>query len=208
MTSRADGMRRRSAGFTLMEVLVALVVLGMLFVALTQGARLGLAAWNTQSRTVALRDQLDDTDRALRLLMTNIESSVDSDAGSTVGAADHFQFRTRLPSAVSLITRSADVTLELDNTKHLVLTWIPHLHEQTLGPAPKPNRTELLSNVAKLDFHYWQSSADNGQTVGWQTEWNAQNPPRLIKLHIAFAKGDPRHWPDIVVAPAIDAQVE
>ena len=46
------GPRYRQTGFTLLEMLVVLVVLGFLMVGLTQGVRAGLALWDAQSRRV------------------------------------------------------------------------------------------------------------------------------------------------------------
>jgi prepilin-type N-terminal cleavage/methylation domain-containing protein len=42
--------RRRQGGFTLLEVLISLVILGFLLVGLTYGLRAGLALWAAQQR--------------------------------------------------------------------------------------------------------------------------------------------------------------
>jgi general secretion pathway protein J len=187
-----------------MEVLVALVVMGMLFVVLTRGVRLGIDAWDAQSRAVALRDQLDDTDRALRLLLTRIDRTDESETTQLSGASDNIQFRTELPSAVSLISRRVDGSLYVDHDHRLIFSWSLHLHEHPLVPAPPPTKTELLAGIQSIELHYWQSAADVTETAGWKSSWQNATPPSLIKVHLAFPKGDPRHWPDIIVAPEID----
>jgi len=58
--------RGRQSGFTLLELLAALVVLGLLMVAITQGVRFGVQAWQTQARTVDTQGDLLAVDRTLR----------------------------------------------------------------------------------------------------------------------------------------------
>ena len=62
----ATGSRRRDAGFTLLEVLVALVVLGFVLTGVTGGIRYGVRASQTQARLVEAQGELDAVDRALR----------------------------------------------------------------------------------------------------------------------------------------------
>ena len=51
------------AGFTLVETLVSLVVLGFIVAGLAQGLRFGLRAWDFQSAAIARDSALDTTDR-------------------------------------------------------------------------------------------------------------------------------------------------
>jgi general secretion pathway protein J len=205
---RPSGADTRNAGFTLMEVLVALVVLGMLFVGLTQGVRLGINAWNEESRIVAQRDQLDDADRALRELLSHMNPNGGAGTAAISGAADQLKFSTQLPTAVALATRNVNASLFVDAHHRLIFRWKLNFHEQSLRPPAEPTDTELLSGVAKINFHYWSSVSNGPQKQGWQESWDGPGPPGLVKLHVSFEAGDPRHWPDIIIAPALDHQNE
>lgn len=202
MAGRGAG-NQRAEGFTLMELLVALAVLGLLLVGLSQGMRLGLKAWDQQSRMVGEHDQLDSTDRALRQLFEHMDPGTGSNSSQVTGSRDSISFLTQLPSAVALITTRADATLTVDDGHRLVLRWTPHLHEVALGP-PRPSSTAVLLNgVAKIELSYYQPPDSGSSGSGWREEWSGAAPPPLIKLHIAFVKGDPRHWPDLVIAPVL-----
>jgi general secretion pathway protein J len=62
----------RQGGFTLLEMLVAITVLALLMIGLTQGVRTGFAFWASQTRRSAEVTELDATARVLRNLLTDI----------------------------------------------------------------------------------------------------------------------------------------
>ncbi len=188
---------RRTAGFTLMEVLVALVVLGLLTTGLAQGLHYGFKVWDSQAADIARRDRLDAVDRTLRQLIGQIDTRNEETPVPFVGEADHFDFTTLLPNALSLVSRRADASLLVDGRHRLILRWTPHLHATPLGQPRRPIETELLTGVERIEFHYWTPS-------GWQPAWNDREPPELVRIHLVFAPGDSRRWPDIVAARLLE----
>jgi general secretion pathway protein J len=195
----------RQSGFTLLELLVALVVLGLLVVGLTQGVRAGLTMWGAQTRRVGETGELDAGARVLRMLLSGISSP--PSGGAFAGTAhptkleghpDSLAFVGDLPTGLGT-TRRANITLELVQER-LVLRWTPHRHELTTAPAPEPIETELIRGVAHLDLAYW-GSASPDQPAGWQAQWDSFNMPELIRVRLAFAKNDRRLWPDLIAAP-------
>lgn len=191
-------MRRDEAGFTLLEVLVALTVLGFLMLGLTQGIRFGLLAWDRQTRITEARLELDALDRLLRRVMEQMDPGTQRDPPAIEGGANRLAFRTDLgPAAGALGIRDADVRLAVAGGQ-LVLGWRPHLRAIRFGPPPPMDETVLLRGVAALDIAYW------GQ-AGWQAGWSERRLPALVRLRLRFAEGDRRRWPDIVAAPLREA---
>ncbi len=186
-------MTPRQAGFTLLEVLVTLVILGFLIAGLSGGVQLGLRAWTSQSRTIEAHDELDAVDRALRNLVTNIEPGDPTHAAGLAGTAHELALATTLPAAVG--ARIAHVTLLVDAGHRLVLRWSPIEPGRRLDSAPPPETVELLTGVASLDISYWTNTES-----GWRSRWSAIDAPAFVRLRITFE--DARHWPDIVTAPA------
>lgn len=184
-------------GFTLLEMIVVVAVMGFLMIGLTEGSRFGFRAWKHQADMISEHDQFDAVDRTLRQLLTQVEMRPQSEPGA-------LSFTGTLPAAVALGTRRADMDLMIDENHELVLKWVPHRHEVPLGNAEQAVTTVLLRNVGKLDIGYWHGGdpSTGGDVSGWNDQLNADETPKLIKLTIQFPPGDRRSWPSIIVAPA------
>jgi general secretion pathway protein J len=190
-----------ASGFTLLETLVVLAVLGLLFVGLTQGIRAGLALWRAQDRRIEQTAELDSTARLLRTLLTRMSSPTGPAGQSQTilkGGSNRLEFIGDLPTGLGA-TQRADIVIELLR-RRLVLVWTPRRHEVPVGSPPKPVETELMGSVQALDLGYWGTPAPD-QSPGWQPSWDGPGLPQLIRVRLAFAAGDPRRWPDLIVAP-------
>ena len=189
-------MSQREAGFSLLEVLVALTVLGFLMVGLSQGVRFGLLAWERQSRLIGARSELDAVDRLLRRLIEQMDPGTARDPPRMAGTARDVAFRSDLgPAAGPLGVRDADVQLVAEGGR-LLLRWRPHLHATLFATPPPPTETELLRGVAEIEIGYW-----SGAPPAWRAEHRERTLPRLVRLRVRFVEGDRRRWPDIVAAP-------
>ena len=195
----------RQAGFTLLEVIVVLVVLGFLVVGLTQGVRAGLTLWGAQTQRLGETADLDAAARILRTLLSGITPSpagAVAPGGAGVaqieGHPDSLAFIGDLPTGLGT-TRRAEIRIELRQGS-LVLRWTPHRHELSSAPPPEPVETELLRGIERLDLAYWGSPAPT-EAAGWQALWDGPGIPELIRLRLGFAKGDRRRWPDLIAAP-------
>lgn len=190
----------RQRGFTLLEILVGLIVLGFLSLALTQGVRFGVQAWTAQARAVATTGDLDAVDRTVRGLIERMNPGTVTGLTTKVEGTDRsLTFSSVLPQAASnLRTPEADVTLTTDPGHHFLMLWKTH-YRNVIVDRPA-TRTELLGGVDRLDISYWATEED-GSGGRWETTWSQTVPPVLVRMRIVFAKGDPRVWPDIVAAP-------
>jgi general secretion pathway protein J len=190
----------RQAGFTLLEIVTVLAILGMLVLVLAEGTGFGLRAWNTQNRLIESNADLDSLDRGLRQLVAGLDPLADGRTPPVEGAADRVAFAADLPSAAGVLSgRRVTVGLGVDAGGRLVLRWTPAPHAVRLRPI-QANETELTHNVSHLDMAYF-GPAQDGAAPSWNRTWSELTPPLLVRFRIVFKDGDPRHWPDIVVAP-------
>jgi general secretion pathway protein J len=186
-------------GFTLLEILVALAVLGLLMAGLAQGLRAGVTAWASQTRALTGRDDLDAADRTLRTLLARMDpGGVSGRPPIFKGTSRGVAFTTTLPeSADTALIRDADVTLGVDDAHQLELLWVPH--DRRANSSRSPQRTVLLRDVLRLEMGYWQNPQD-----GWQSEWRGTTLPKLIRVRLVFPPASNQHAPDIVIAPMRD----
>ncbi len=192
---RSASLPDRDGGFTLLEIVVALVVLGILLVTLSRGTQFGLAAFDRQDRMIGVGGRLEAVDRTLRRLIVQLDPGTGTDGDTVVGTRHVLVFRSRLPLGET--GTAADLRLSVDDAHHLVLAWLPHRHAKAVGTPPPPHRETLLDDVDAIDLDYWGDGA-------WHGQWKEIAPPALIRIRIVFPDGDPRRWPDIVAAPARD----
>lgn len=195
MTSKSG----QEAGFTLLEIIVALVVLGVLLATLSQGVHFGFAAWGRQDQALRTGETLQATDRTLRRLIEQLDPGTERDGNRLVGRARAMAFTSMLPIGPDGTPSKADISLMVDHDRRFVLSWLPHVHGQRLKTAPAPHVSVLLEHVEGLQLSYW---SDTGSR--WVREWNDSKPPSLVRIHIEFPVHDARRWSDIVEAPARD----
>jgi general secretion pathway protein J len=190
--ARADG------GFTLVETLVALVVLSFIVLGLAQGLRFGMTAWGLQTRTVDRDSALDTTDRTLRSLLARMEPGYDPHHPAIRGSAHNLEFTAELPvNAPTGPSRLATLALGVEEDQGLVLRWMPQFHAQWLA-APATQTAKLLPAATSVTFAYYRPSGS--QPAGWVQDWTGNVPPALIRIHLSLVPAS-RHWPDIIVAP-------
>jgi general secretion pathway protein J len=188
---------RPTAGFTLLETIVALAVFGFLLLGLSQTVRFGLTAWRQETRLSDGKTDLEAVDRVLRSIVENLSPGDNPAQPSIDGSTDSLSGVTRLRvpgSDVMPTWIEAGLTV---SGRRLVLRWRPYHHGAALQPPPSPAETELIGGIAELRVAYWKAPGM------WVSRWHEPNLPLLIRFRLVGADAQAPRWPDIVVAPLL-----
>lgn len=171
-------------GFTLVELLVSIAILGLILVALIGGLHFAGRAWSMQERRADSQGDINAVETVLRQLI----ASGNGFEGNPVA----MKFVGRLPAALE---RGGLYDLELrSGGERLVLSWRPHFK----GPSEDLERDQavLLNGVGSATLSYYVAG------LGWTTVANDKLRPQLVQLSLQLTDG--RKWPSLVMAPAID----
>ena len=227
-TKRTPRVGRK--GFTLLELLVAMTLLGFLLAMLVGGLRIGSRVWETGEQAQDRLAQLQLVQRLvrrqlgralpLRLVETQGERRVAFD-----GSAEALRFAGPAPAhlAAGGLYRLAIRASEGAEALRLVMTWRPfeddaeafaedravELDDRDFDDQDFEDRdfeaVILLDDIAGVGFAYF-GALDEGEAPEWHEEWSGlAQLPELVRLRVGFADGDERTWPDLVVAPMISA---
>jgi len=206
MTRRAH---HSDAGFTLVELLASLAVLGLFSLLLLDamaGRRQAWARLDRESAAVASVETVQGElfDRLSRIwpatnFMLRPTPGPDFDGWPTqilfLAPAPQAQGAGPLRRYRLGVDPAGDLTLESRS-------------DVALDPERWSERRVLLRGVQAVDLAYF-GSADPGQASGWRPEWRGRTAmPELVRIRLAFAAGDHRRWPDLIVHPQADIDTE
>jgi general secretion pathway protein J len=208
-------MRRGEAGFALIEILIAVALLGL--IATMIGGAVGNAARLNVAGEARLADQTR-IENVQALLRRQLEGALPlPSAGSSDGEALAFAGG---PSALAIATRrparllqgglyfarfSFDPPSSLGKGGRLSAAW------QLLDPARplaeqqgRIETVDLLDDIAVLNLRYFGVKASGA--AGWHADWAGEpSLPALISIALEPSAGAGWRWPPLVVAPRIAA---
>ena len=193
--------RRGGAGFTLLEVIVALAVLGLILAGLAQAARFGMNAWGLENRLADKADELERVDRVIRNLVEQAAPAVSNGDKPFSGQEHRMLFITQLPDQPEdQPVHRAQVSVGVDDRHRLVIKWQPAANAAPLLPLPAPREVVLAEGVERIDIAYRQAVSEGGK---WTKTWSDSALPILVQIHFLL-QNEHRKWPDMAVPTMID----
>ncbi len=189
------------SGFSLLEMVVAVVVLGFILAGLNQAQRFGISAWGLETRMAENAASLERMDRVLRRLIEQASPPAAADDKPFTGQEHRMVFMTLLPDEPQVQPyRRAQVSVGVDDHHRLVLRWQPHPDAQLLGTQPRMQEVVLADGLERIDLAYRQSAGDGGK---WSKTWGESTLPSVVQIHFVLSGGHHR-WPDMQVPTMLD----
>ena len=200
--------RRGERGFTLIEVLVGLTLLGALVAVLTGALRLGLLGRETVDARAEWLDEVRVTQTFVRHYIeaarpfswirdrrTEVAFDGEPEAVSFVAAMPGWQN----PGGLYL------VRIAREGDKLVMTRRITSGGTDGFDFAQDAERTILVTGIARLGFSYFGAAPPLDETPRWHDQWRGQAAtPRLVRLDLTHRDGG--RWPVLVAATMIGPQ--
>jgi general secretion pathway protein J len=208
-----NGVPRGARGFTLLELLIAITLLGLLAGLLFGGLSFGVRVWEKGDAELEKMAELQIAQGLIRrlvsrALLSDLAEGEDSDAAIFEGTADALRFvgpapAQSLPGGLYRLSIRAD---DVSGKRRLVMSWWPlDPDEREPAAGDDENVVVLVENIADVSFGFFGAAdADRNGDPRWRDRWeNMPGLPLLVRINVTFPDGDGRIWPELVVAPMI-----
>lgn len=197
MTARAGS----GAGFTLVELLVALSLIAILSTLVLGGLRFGARSWEAVVAETETRDRVAAVHRFLRARLGGIaragQAGVWLHAPEVEGGADEIAFSGPWHTAYGYGGLYRFRLWQAEGA--LRLAWRPLA--PGAGSATEGERV-ILDGVASLGIAYYERPTPE-RAGGWRRTWRERPAaPPLVRVDVGFdgtGRGSDRVWPPLVV---------
>lgn len=195
---------RRQSGFTLLELVIAMTLMGLVLVMIYGGLRLGVRSWDISEQRTA---RLDEIRLVQGFIRRQLGQSVavfreDPRAGRVmafVGEPQTIAWVTPLLTHLGLgglYWVQLDV-IETAAGEGLRMRWRPFRPTEEGAGLGQMEETLLLEGVAEVHWSYFGTD-EPGREPQWQERWpGIQQRPQLVRLTLTLAEG---FWPELVAA--------
>lgn len=206
--------RAGAAGFTLIEMLVAVTLVAFIAVLLSGGLRLATRGGATVDRRLAASREVELAyDFMANQLAGAQPLPASNDAPDApvefTGDADSVAFVALLPPDLGLggyYRLHAWLADDGNAARRLIVSWDPRPQAGADPPAAASGPPSVLIDDARsVAFAYYGVTSPN-TPAGWSDRWTDQRVlPQLVRLRLVLADGT--QAPDLIVAPRLAGPV-
>ncbi|MBF0134055.1 MAG: prepilin-type N-terminal cleavage/methylation domain-containing protein [Magnetococcales bacterium] len=204
------GKRESLCGFSLIELLVAITITGLMASFMYVDLRFSVGAWVAGEKKLDQVGQISSIQYFLRGRLEEAYPQWRLDEKGEGRVAFHGEshlvsfvapMQTYLGKA-PFYDLSIGVKEEKQDRKDMELIWKPIFYTKK-DEEVEPEKFILLENIEDIEFRYFGSEDADTEPV-WLEEWvNKKQLPFLISVTVHFPDGDERVWPELTVAHRI-----
>ncbi len=199
--------RNRSRGFTFVELLIALLLLGLMSLALVGGLRFGTRAWEAGTRQAQTAGKIERVQNLLRRQLTQPLVAPAGNAEVSSAFAGDPQSLVFVAPWLAQVGGGGATAFQLtgedgEEGPRLVLRWFPFGEDWDGSFPDDPERTRvLMTGLRDLAISYY-GVPQGAEAAEWTDDWTGQQtPPALVAIEGRFDEADRRVWPRLVIAP-------
>jgi general secretion pathway protein J len=197
----------RSAGFTLIELIVALILLSLIFLLLASGLQFGTDAWNSRQDAPSDSSEILIAQNLVRRILSEVRpvmiqaNSANPRHVFFFGHRNSIRFVASLPKHLG-VGGFYEVSIYQTGSPHGRVNMSWRLFRANSAIATQGRDVALIAGVNELQFSYFGSPGRDG-SARWYDNWELlDHLPDLIRMRVALSDPD-RSWPDLVVAPMV-----
>jgi general secretion pathway protein J len=204
---------RGNAGFTLIELTVALVLLALIASVLYGSLSLAGDSWNRgeakTQRTSEMRSSQDFLRRTLTTQHPLRFRKVPEQPLYFLGTRDSLAYAAALPGRAGggMYYFRLAVAGDSDNSRLTLARVIPDYAAQTLPDFGSADSTVLADGIGSVRFGYFGRDPGSADSVlpTWRDRWDdPQRLPDLIRVDVTPVNATP--WPTLIVEPRISPE--
>ncbi len=201
---------RKVTGFTLLELLIAMTLLGFILALLFGGLRLGARSWDAGELRTENSTHLALVQGFLRRELTLIYPSRWKKKANSelafVGESNRLSFVAPISAQLGpggLYLVRLEQVKDKDGNQLVMKRSIPEADSADFSALDGAEKVVLAEQVESLSFAYFGPESKEAEPR-WSDKWDNPNLlPYLIRIRIKFSNG--RDWPDLVAALLIGA---
>ncbi|HNV60426.1 MAG TPA: prepilin-type N-terminal cleavage/methylation domain-containing protein [Rhodoferax sp.] len=215
MRSQRSSGQSIQKGFTLLELLISITLLGMILVLLFGGLRLGVRSWDAVQQQVDNLNTVRSVESFLRREMSQTQpyrwKAGTGQRLAFVGERNKVNFVAQLPARIGGGGLYA-ISLEIEsdaNGKRLVWRHVPlsPLVQDFTAVSMAPKMILAGAELSAVDDIWltYFGRLNDSTAPAWLDRWESDTRlPMLIKVQVRFFSGS--EWPDFVVAPLLASE--
>jgi len=202
---------RRSQGFTLLELLIGMTLVGFILSLLFAGLNLGTRSWEAgEQRMVTSSRQAVVVDFIRRVIEQTYPLRWrvgEEDRLAFAGEAESLRFvgTVAMHDGASGNHLIALDLVDGETGRDLVMRWqLPDPGAPGFEPIEQAEPKVLIKAVKEMALAYFGAQSET-EDPAWHDQWlDQKTPPELIRLQLTMENGET--WPDIVAAPRTRTQ--
>jgi len=198
--------QRKAGGFTLLELLIAMTLLGFILALLFGGMRLASRSWDAGELRSGYSMHLSLLQGFLRRELSQIspyrwKKKTDTEMAFT-GESGRLRFVAPIAARLEpggLYMVSLELVKDGENSQLVMRRAIPYSDSGDFTALDNAEKVVLAEQVEALAFSYYGPESKDAE-ARWSDKWaNPTLLPGLIRIRIKFSNA--RSWPDLVVVP-------